>query len=100
MGMTMSSNNAMANAVRKSAYKKTLENWGGSYAMENSSTLLLEVTLRVVTNTIKVAVWGNDDGGMEKYFETTEEADICFNKLMTLEKIAKNELLSMGFDYV
>lgn len=95
----MTINNATDNAVRKSAYKRTLENWGGSYAIENNGTLLLEVTLRVLRTTCKVAVWGNDDGGMEKYFETPECADVCFNELMALEKISKKELLSLGFEY-
>lgn len=88
----------MIQTIRRNCFKKTTENWGDSFKLTIEDTLLLEVTLRVIEDTIKVAVWGDDDGGRERYFTTLQEAEACFDHLMTLENLTHAQLKTLGFD--
>lgn len=48
----------------------------------------------------RVCVWGNDDCGMEKDFfgkETKNDAEVCFAKVINLDRVNMKDLKEMGF---
>ena len=77
------------------AFKRTSDEWCGNWYGE-----LVEVKLNKFTpNTDehRVSVWGNDDMGMVKDYQTKNEALDMFVFLTTLEDLSIDALTELGF---
>ena len=48
-------------------------------------------------NEFRVSVWGDDDMGLEKYFDNKIDAENCFNELVKSNNIQIKELKKLGF---
>lgn len=80
-------------------YKKTSEDWYPSFLVGNS--LLVRVNLHdLLDHGWRVSVWGDDDRGMEKNFQSMDDAKKCFQSICLWYFVDEKALLDSGFMYV
>jgi hypothetical protein len=76
----------------KSVYKKTDDQWYGNF---NSDECRLSICK--AGRYYRVSVWGNDDFGIEKDFDSSFAAEMTFSDLSNAEKINHADLYDLGF---
>lgn len=79
----------------ESAFKNTTDDWYGNYP---GSKVKLEYIGKLTDGTFRVACWGNDDYGLEKDFESQDDAYATYLDLKNLPYINKATLQSLGFN--
>jgi hypothetical protein len=80
--------------IRTEVFKKTNDDWYGNY--ENNTCKLIYIG-QLSDDLFRVAVWGNDDFGIYKDFETEKEAIEIFEKLKETKVINHKDLYDLGF---
>ena len=79
---------------RTEILKHTNDDWYGNY--ENNKCKLCYIGL-LSDGTFRVAVWGNDDFGIDKDLKTETEAIEMFNMLKEYKTINHEDLYDLGF---
>jgi hypothetical protein len=79
---------------REPIFKPTTDDWYGNYEVD---TCKLKYLGKLSDGKFRVAVWGNDDFGIEKDFDTESEAIDMFDKLAKYEVINHQDLYDLGF---
>lgn len=87
------------NKNRVSVFKKTLDNWCGSYTIGNECFVEVIFNGKIANDTYRTCAWGNDDFGMEFDCNTEEEAWEVFLKVIGMEYVHIYELKKLGFVY-
>lgn len=85
------------NNDRVSVFKRTQDNWCGSYGIGNE--LFVEVIFngKLSDGTWRTCIWGNDDLGMEFDCKTQEEAWEMFLKVICMKYVNISELKKLGY---
>lgn len=93
---------------RKTTMMPTLDEWCPNHKLENHPSGLTEgvqvsfIELMPFRNNPKlwrVCVWGNDDLGMERDYESRTDALAMYNQVIALDTVDKHELTTFGFVY-
>lgn len=93
---------------RKSVMMPTLDQWYPNHKLENHPSGLTEgvevsfielIPFRKYPRLWRVCVWGNDDLGMERDFESRSDALAMFNMVTSWETVDKYQLLENNFVY-
>lgn len=77
-------------------YKQAVGEWHGNDRLGEVKI----VTVRFLVdgpNIFRIAVWGNDDFGLEKEFETDDGAVECFLDIISEKYISEGYLRDLGF---
>jgi hypothetical protein len=82
--------------MREIIFKNTNDDWCGNY--ENNQVKLMYIG-KLSDGTFRVAVWGNDDLGIEKDFKDESDAKSVFNILKERPIINKQDLFDLQFIY-
>ena len=83
-------------------YKDTTDDWHESYKLEKSYQKLVRVTLMKVYGIVtenkayKVCVWGSGELGMERFFETPDDAIEAFRIITGLTSVTFSALRKLG----
>lgn len=91
--------------MRTRVFKRTDDNWHPSYKLDGwyrgiERTLLVEVSLLPISNgKTRVCVWGGDDCGMERDFDTEAEAISIFMSVIALDTVNMEDLTLFGFGW-
>lgn len=86
-------------------YKNTDDNWCGSFSLVEHGEWLVRVYFYNIKSTnvgfVRVSVWGNDDCGYEKDFNSKDIAEAwkLFLVLLTLPKINFKDVKELGFKH-
>lgn len=83
---------------RLSVLKPVTEEWYGCYHVNLKTYIDVMVFEELKQNGYRVALWGNDDFGMEKSFTAREEAIIAFHEIIDTPELTQELLISWGYD--
>ena len=75
-------------------FKKTNDDWYGNF--KNNTCQLIYIG-ELTDGVFRVAVWGDDDFGIDKDFKTEKEAIEMFDKLKKRTIINHKDLYDLGF---
>lgn len=79
---------------RKEIFKRTNDDWYGNF---NYKYCKLKYIGKLLDGKFRVAVWGNDDFGIDKDFDTEAEAIEMFTRLEAYPLINHQNLYDLGF---
>jgi len=86
--------------MRVEVFKRTQDDWYGNYKVVGDQRVsdLVEVSfLNLMPSGWRVCVWGNDDCGLERDFESESEAWNIFLQVIGMESVNKQPLRDLGF---
>jgi hypothetical protein len=75
--------------------KSTEDDWYGNF---ENNTVKLTYHPQLADGKYRVSIWGNDDFGIDKDFDSPAEAEEVFCKLKIKKVINKNDLYALGFE--
>lgn len=93
----------MSDRMKISVFKPVSEDWHGNFRIADDKrhldTKLVEVMVfeELDGSGFRVAVWGNDDMGMEKSFTTAEGALGMFHRIVGMVDMTQKRLTGVGF---
>ena len=108
MGLKMAATKNAYIPERRTAMMPTLDQWFPNHKLENHPSGLTDgvevsfIELRPFRKNPKlwrVCVWGNDDLGMERDFESRIDALAMYKKVTSWETVDKHQLTQNGFVY-
>lgn len=75
-------------------FKNTDDDWHGNYP---NNQVKLQYIGKLTDGKFRVAVWGNDDFGIDKDFNKEQDAVTVFSELTLKDKINHKDLYDLGF---
>lgn len=81
---------------RITVFKETDEDWYPSYLCDNRKMVRV-IFLKLFTGQYRVAVWGDDDFGMERDLDDFSDAWDDFERVISAPLVKRDFLTKLGF---